>query len=259
MSITLGGTICIRNGELYDYCWRECIASMLPVCDQIVVSECDSEDNTREELEKIAKVEPKIKIVDYPYENPNGDAKWVMRWQNQAREHLDTEYNLQIDCDEVMMEGTKDAILAKLGGRPVSLRIRRNNFWKDAQHLIPDGECCAHEVIRVAPSYLWMPADVPVPEAQACMDIEQNALNIYCNHYGFLRKPEAFFKKERHLQTAFTGGYDPKLIEAEEKKTGRDWMMSGVVPWSDRLQPYKSRHPIFIHQWLRDRGYNPEP
>lgn len=255
MSITIGGTIIIRNGNVFDFPWVECILSMLPVCDQVVVSEGESSDSTRTDLEALAKQHPKIKIVDYPHATPNADPLWVMNWTNFAREHLDTEYHLQIDADEIMEEGARDKIMAKLGGRPVSLRIRRYNFWRDAQHLIPEGECCASEVIRVAPQYLWIPADIPVPQGQACMDIEQPALNIACYHYGFLRKPEAFFKKERFLQTAFTGGWDPKLEKAEAE--GGNLSSEGVVPWADRLQEFKGKHPSVIHRWLIDRGYTP--
>lgn len=207
---SIGAALCIYQGESHDFCFRETIQS-LPFCKEIAIAEGGSTDGTREVLEEMAKADSRIKIIDYPFSNPNGDALWVMNFYNRAREFLTTEYCITLDCDEVLEDGAGDKIQEKIGGRRVSLRCRRWNFWKDAQHLVPANKCLAAEVIRVAPSDLWIPADIPVPQGQACMDIEIPALNIQIYHYGFLRKRENFFKKERFLQTAFTGGYDPRL------------------------------------------------
>ncbi len=251
---SIGAALCLYNGESHDFCWRQTIES-LSFCQEIAIAEGGSTDGTREALEQMAKADSRIKIVDYPFTKPNGDPLWVMNFYNHAREALSTQYCITLDCDEVIEEGAGDKIQEKIGGRNVSLVLRRWNFWKDAQHLVPYGVCLANEVLRVAPRWCWIPADVPVPQGQAAMDMMIPALGIQVFHYGFLRKREAFFKKEKFLQTAFTGGYDPKLEEAD--KAGGKWMEHpDLAEWQNRLETFTGKHPKIIHQWLKDRNYD---
>lgn len=251
---TLGATIALRNGIEYDFCFEECIASLLPVCEEIVVAESQSTDGTRARLEEMAKAEPKIKIYDYPYTNPVGDPCWVMNWTNFAREKLTTDYNIQMDADEVLHESAYDRIMSKIQGREVSLLCRRWNFWKDHRHLIPLGECCAAEVLRVCPTKYWLAADFPDSRGRESMDIQIGALDVCIYHYGFIRKRKAFFEKEEALQRAFFNDYDPNLKKAETYDG--NWMqMPGLCSWNDQIIEFNGPHPLVAHKWLTDRGY----
>src|SRR5258707_14401644 len=98
---TLGGFTMVRNGIALDYCFQEAIRSMLPICDQVVVSDCESTDDTRNVLEEMAKAEPKLKIVDYKWTDPRADAAWFPRWINDTRQRLETDYCTYTDADEV--------------------------------------------------------------------------------------------------------------------------------------------------------------
>lgn len=259
MPKSLGATICIRNGIAYDFCFVECIESLLPICDEIIVAYQVGTDDTRDVLDQISSRNPKIKIHTYDQHlNPSHYGDYVMDWTNWARERLKTEYHIQLDADEVLHEDSYGFIwdhMQAAESREASVRVQRWNFWEDAQHMIPFGEVCGHEVIRIGPTRLWMPADVPHPKGQAMMNMERIDLRIKIHHYGFLRKPEAFFAKEKFLQTAFTGGYD-KQFDALEAK--RDWMNKLQASWKTRpLEKYNGSHPKVIHRWLYDRGYTP--
>ena len=217
---TLGAALCIRDGVKYDFCFLECIRSLLPICDEVAVGFQETGDGTVELLESLQSKYPKIKLYEYPLDNPSRDWDWVMNFTNWVRERLNTEYCIQMDMDEVLHENSYALIQPYLEKHhPCSLRVQRWNFWRDAKHMIPFGKVCGHEVIRIGPANLWMPADTPHPKGQPMMNIEKIALNIHVHHYGFLRRPEAFFQKEKFLQTAFTGGYD-KQLDAIEAKAG---------------------------------------
>ena len=246
---TLGCSIALWNGNKHDFCWRECIQSVLPICEQVVVAVIPGDDGTQEALVEMN--EPKLKVVEYESKIPKADGLWVMNWTNFAREHLTTDYNLQMDADEVLHQDSHEKLLSKLQGPEVSLLCQRWNFWNDPWHMIPFGHCCAHEVLRVAPTRCWLPADVPLPQGQEAMNLQVDAREIHIFHYGFLRKHEAFFQKERILQTAFTGGYDPLLDPAE--KEGRAW--TNVIQHPAPLEKFFGTHPKYAHEWLIERGY----
>jgi hypothetical protein len=254
MKKTLGATFVIRNGIDLDFCFVESLRSILPICQQVIVSDCESTDGTRDVLNELAREEKRIQIIDYPFTNPNGDPDWFVDWFNAARQHLTTDYHLQIDADEVLHEDSAGLITRRIQGKPLALTCRRWNFWKDHRHHIPFGHCCGHNVIRVAPANMWMPSDSPHPKGVGVMQMAVDATDINFCHYGFIRKPDAFYRKERGLQKAFNGSFDPRLDEAEHYKDG--WMnMPGLSAWWDKVQEYKGTHPEIIKPWLRERGY----
>lgn len=253
---TLGANVAIRNGDSLDFCWKECVGSLLPVCDQVVLCDQDSDDGTTDAMKEWVAREPKLKYVNYPFTNPKGDPDWVVNWTNWAREQMDTEWNLQLDCDEVLHEDCYDLLRSKIAdNREISLRVQRWNFWESCRTMIPFSKCLAHETIRVAKTKYWLPADFPHPKARAVMDMEVICLGIHLFHYGFLRHPKAFFKKEKFLQTAFTSGYDPQLDTTEQNK---DWMSNIKADWKSLpLEQFHGTHPKIAHEWLRERGYEP--
>ncbi len=263
MKHTLGGNVCIRNGEELDFCWELAVKSLLPVCAQVVICDSDSTDGTSQKIGEWAAREPKIKAVNYPWKDPRGDGMWVMDWTNWAREQLDTDYHFQLDADEILHDNAYAQIEMLLETtKPISILCWRYNFWRDAQHLIPPDKCCGHRVIRMAPTDLWLPADYPHEKGRAAMDIEIDCpLQIF--HYGFLRRREAFFKKERGLQRAFVNRYDPKL-ELAEKYPG-NWMAMPCISsptdnpadgWENDVRVFDGKHPVIAHDWLRARGYS---
>lgn len=245
----------IRNGISLDYCFEEAIKSMLPICEQVVISDCESTDGTREFLEEWAKNEPKLKVVTYPWTDPRGDHAWFPAWINATRANLTTDYVTYTDGDECWHTDAYPIIRQFMDEDKVMMAYRYN-FWRDAKHLIPVGHCLGVNVIRLAPNKPeWhLPSDYPTPQSA---EVSRRA--VYCKagvmHYGFLRKREHFFKKARAVARIFDGGtFDPRLENAE--KFEGNWMLAdGLSPWTDALDDFRGKHPQVIIQWLRDRGY----
>lgn len=266
MSITLGGNVVIRNGNQYDFPWRECIKSLLPVCDVVSVCEGQSTDGTQEALREWAKDEPKLSLCVWEWPFPKAtNGEFFLQWCNYNREHLQTAFQFQLDGDEIVSERSYEEIRRlKHDLRPeskISISMRRFNFYRDHKHLIPKGECLAAQVIRIAPQNMWLASDgydargVPVADMAAGSGIE-----IF--HYNWLRKREAYFAKEKALQEAWGGQYDERLAKAEKHQG--NWMtMPGVnAPdgigdgWENRLDDFKGEHPEIIKPYLRERGYS---
>lgn len=255
--MTLGGNVCIRNGIELDYCFREAISSLLPVCDEVVVCDGQSTDGTQEEIREWMKLEPKIKLCVYPWPDPKGDIDFWVNWLNYARLHVRSDFMIQLDADEVLCESSHPAIseIRSLSyPQYFSVWCDRLNFWGDSQHLIPHGVCLGDRVIRVAPQNVWMPSDGPHPNGGECVGMARGwkkPITIF--HYGFLRKPDAFFKKARSLQQFFWNSYDKRLADVEGDP---NWARNiKDVEWTDKLVPYTGNHPTCARGWLKERGY----
>ena len=262
--ITIGGNVCVRNGNSLDYCWKEAVQSLLPVCDVVVICDGESDDGTKEEIDQLVNSDKRIQTCTYAWPNPKGDPDFWVRWLNFGREHIRADFQIQLDADEVLSERSYPAIEALRRRADARMRFsawfQRYNFWRDAQHLIPHGVCCSHRVVRFAPQNVWLPSDGPNPKGDEAvgMAIESPA-EIF--HYGFLRERDAFFKKAKALQSYFFNSYDSRLAAAEERvqileaegKPG-NWMDHCGMEWLDELIPFYGHHPVIMKPWLEQRG-----
>lgn len=255
--MTLGGNVCIRNGNELDYCWREAVASLLPVTDEVVVCDGMSTDGTQEEIREWITREPKIKLCVYPWKDPKGDIDFWVNWLNFCRIHVRSDFMIQLDADEVLSERSYPAVLKikeMLYPQYFSVWCSRYNFWRDEKHLIPPGVCLSDRVIRIAPQNVWLPSDGVHRNGGEAVGMARDwKEQIQIFHYGFLRKPEAFFKKARALQGYFFDSYDYRLANVENDPK---WMETiKEVEWIDRLIEYNGPHPIIAQPWLKERGF----
>lgn len=253
----IGANIPLRNCIELDYPFRECIASLLPVCDVVSVCDGQSTDGTQEEIREWMKREPKLSLCVYEWKEPKGDPSWFVDWLNYGRQHVTADFQFQLDADEVLSElsyGYIEWLKAKPATDRFTVACNRLNFWRDHRHLIPHGQCCGHEVVRIAPVGLWLASDGYDPRGEEAASLAMK-LGIDIMHYGFLRRREAFFKKEKLLQGYFFNSYDPRLEKAET--VPGNWMESeGVTGWENNLIDFAGPHPKVAQAWLNERGYN---
>jgi hypothetical protein len=95
----------IRNAVRYDYPIAEAISSVLPLCDKFIVVVGNSEDNTRNLIERIDPV--KIKIIDSVWnENLRAGGAVLAEETNKAIDALPEDYTwaFYIQADEVVHE-----------------------------------------------------------------------------------------------------------------------------------------------------------
>jgi len=262
----ISGYVCVRNGDALDYCFRLAVSSLLGVCDEVVVSESESTDGTREFLDDWASREANLRIVNYPWPNPKGDIKWWTNWLNHARAQLKYPMQLALDADEMLDPASYPAVLAA-AERGECRWFERLNFWRDAQHLCPHGRVCGEQVVRLGPTELWMCSDEPHPEGEPELRIRagwppnaDRSLRIF--HYGFLRKEKAFIEKVRTVNGAFFDTFDDRVAKAEQ--AGTPWVdevfhseVHDGVTINLPLLPFNENHPKLAHEWLRNRGYTP--
>lgn len=250
----ISGYVCVRNAELLDYCVVEAVSSLIPICDEVVVSDGESTDATREMVASIG--DSRVRVITYPWPYPHCDDKFLVKWLNWTRGHLSYDYQITLDADEVLSPASYGIVdeLARVGGRACAI-FSRLNFWQDAQHLAPLNTVCGDTVARCGPTNLYMTSDEPFPAASPNvreLATEIHGLTIF--HYGFLRRPEAFMRKSHEVQNMFMGSVDNRILEMEaagKKWTERDYFEGAA------LRPFHGQHPPVAHKWLLERGHTP--
>lgn len=247
--------ICASNAVKLDYCLRESAISLIPVCDELVLSIGPSDDGTREIAEELESMDSRVRILDYPDPLPNREITWWVKWLNWTRERLSFPMQLTLDADEVLYPSAYQPLrdAAKKGE---CKWLKRHNFWGDVHHLAPYGRVCGEQVVRLAPTDLWMCSDEPHPEGEAEIRLKAgwppNAPDeLQIAHLGFLRRPSAFTEKVRVVNGAFFGGSDDRVERAAQE--GVHW--STYVDHGLPLLPWSGTIPEVAHQWLKDRGH----
>lgn len=255
--MTLGGNVVIRNGNTLDFCWRESVKSLLPVCDKVLICDGESTDGTQEEIREWCQREPKLVLCVWPWPNPKGWADWFVEWINYARQHVPCDWQIQLDADEILSERSHAELRQFIEGGKRTAVCTRYNFWRDHRHLIPEGQCLGKYVVRVAPQNLWLASDGYHSKGEEAAGLSvKTGIEIF--HYGFIRKSKEFFQKERLLQDYFFGSYDPRLVTAENWTEGKSWMdHPDVSAYARNPDEYLGYHPEVIHQWLIERGMQP--
>lgn len=256
--VGVSGYTIVRNALSLDYCVEAAIASLLPICDEVVVCDSNSTDGTDEMLAIIASKEPKVRVINRPWPSPHGQPTWFVEWINWTRGHLRYSHQLQLDADEVLGPESHAPIRHALK-TDACLWFKRLNFWSDAQHIAQSGDGglgIGDGVARFGRTEFWMPSDEPhevEPEIRKrsltyrlCPDPN---LNIY--HYGFLRLPHAFIAKSRACLEAWFATKDERI---ERAAAGEEHWMTHVS-FEKPLIPFKGKHPECIRAWLWARGY----
>ena len=249
----LTGIVPVRNGEELDYCWRLAVASLLPVCEEVIISDGESTDGTYQAALAWAKEDPKLKVLRWPWPNPVGDHWFLTKWLNWTQAQASYDMILHLDADEALDRAGDHRIRLAVEKRE-SLWFHRINLWKDPQHEAPHGTVCAHLVVYLGPGEYPAVSD-NVYDGGRDPEIKENAkqhdsLRIW--HLGFLRDKRKFLKKWRTESTYLLNTVDPRCGQCEE--SGEDWVE--VTMWKDRqLIEHGLTIPADLRPWLIERGH----
>lgn len=251
MSKTLTGITFIRDGERYDYCYRETIKCLSEFWDEVIVVECGSTDGTIKGFSGIYIDKPNVSIVSLPaimWEMTKGKEK-LNYFQNIAAGLVQTDYQFLLQCDEILHENSYGAVREAMELGHEGYLCRRYNYWGDTNDKIlcvdNDRHPCSPVVIRLAKRGYLSYDDGENIGAQA----DDSLINkIRIHHVGFIRKKEIMKSKVIMMQEEVFGvNHDSKLDGSEIFHPER-WF----GPDTD-LMPVPEPHPKVIQDWIKNR------
>jgi hypothetical protein len=254
MSKTLGGSLFIRNGDKFDYCYKESIKCLLEFCDKVSVCVCTGGfgDNTHHEVWKIKEANPDKMIVrffaDKEWEEMSFHGKYRLSiFTNYAIEMLDTDYVFNLQGDEIVDPSSYPYIRQAMEEGFEGYVCERVNLWGSpyTQLNVPqERKPCSTEIVRLAKAYYRAYDDAESLAAQSAFHY-MSKIKIW--HMGFVRKREVHPAKIREMQgNIFKCGVDSKL-EGMEVFDSTKWF-SG-----DDLIPIQGELPPLIQQWAKER------
>lgn len=253
--MTLGGSLFIRDGIKFDYCFDLSIENLLAFCDKVSVVDAGSTDGTVEVLHDL---EAKHKNLSVLYLEPEewektkgmGREKLCV-FTDMAIARLDTDYNYYQQSDEITHEKSFEHIRQAIQTGQEAYMIKRINLWATPylylnvpQNRLP----CSTEIIRLAKTKYRSIGDAESLDAQCVMDYVSD-IRMY--HMGFVRKKEVMKSKIINMQCGVfeMENYDDKLDKTEYFNPYAYFEEKDLAPIDEPL-------PEIIQTWAFSRYIN---
>lgn len=254
--MTLGGSIFVRNGVKYDYCFKESILSLLEFCDEVSCVVVEGEDETVSIVKQLESENEKLKVTYLPqseWDAQQGKAQSKLCYFTDiAISKLTTDYNFYQQADEIMHESCYNKIREVIKSGQPAYFCTRINLWQSPylQLNVPQNrKPCSTEIIRLAKTEFRSYGDaesLAVPTADySCV----NDIRMY--HMGFVRKRDIMKAKVINMQEGVfeMGSHDVKLDGSDIFHPER-WF----DPKED-LKPIDEPLPTLIKNWAKERVY----
>jgi hypothetical protein len=254
MNRTLGGSLFIRNGEKFDYCYIESIKCLLEFCDKVVVCAIPTMDGTIDKMQVAFnnELESKKLVVrcepDVFWNHMDFHNKYRLSiFTNYAIEMLDTDYVFNLQSDEILDPSSYEYVRQAVQEGYEGYLCTRINLWGSpyTQLNVPHNrKPCSTEIVRLAKT-CYRAYDDAESIAAPVEDKFLDKIKIW--HMGFVRKREIHPDKIREMQgNIFKCGVDEKL-------TGMEVFDSTKWFGPEDLVPIEGELPPLIRQWAKER------
>lgn len=257
---TLGGVLFVKDGDKYDYCYRESLRCLLDLCDQVIVVCVESEDDTIRECEKICISHicnsHVIKIDRELWDATKDMGKLRLSYfSNIGIANLYTDFVYYQQADEVTSEDSFSFIREAINalGRNDAYMVRRINLWNTPyQELIAENPPCSNYVIRLARNKPTVRC-VDDAESLAVENLSYNYIDkIDLFHLGFVRNRKIMVDKVKMMQQGVfnMSDYDKRLDASEEFQPLAYFR-------EDQLRPIHKPLPKYVQRWAEIRSPKP--
>lgn len=252
MKVT-GFTI-IRNAIKYDYPVVEAITSVLPVCDEFLVSVGNSDDGTLELIKSINS--PKIKIMESVWDDTLREGGKLLSIEtNKAFDAIgkDSTWCFYIQSDEVIHEKYHSAIIE-------GMKAHAEN--KEVEGLLFDYIHFYGDYNHVGNSRKWYRNEIRIirndknirsyKDAQGFRKLDGTKLNVKkidaaIFHYGWVKPPKAQQSKQENFH---------KMWHNDE------WMKKNIADVEefdyskiDSLEEFKGTHPSVMKKRVSEQNW----
>jgi glycosyltransferase involved in cell wall biosynthesis len=238
----VSGFTFIRNAEQFDYPVVEAIRSILPLCDEVVVAVGDSADKTRE---IIAKIDPKIRIIDTVWDDSLREGGAVLAVETNKAFHAcaaDSDWCFYIQGDEVFPEYYLDTVqramlFFKDDKRVEGFLFNYHHFYGSYDYVGASNAWYAEEIRIIRNDRnIYSYKDAQGFRINSNEKLKVVKLPVWMHHYGWVKDPRAMQEKQETFN---------KLWHDDE------WMEKNVVKKDafsyeqhmKQLTRFKGQHP----------------
>ncbi|MFH1005659.1 MAG: glycosyltransferase family 2 protein [Bacteroidota bacterium] len=249
----VSGFTIVRNGIKFDYPIVEAIQSILPICDEMIVSVGNSDDETLALIRNI--LSPKIKIIESVWDDSLRENGKVLAVETNKAYHSispDSDWAFYIQADEVFSEKDmpkiKSAMEKYLHDEKVEgLLFNHMNFYASFDYIANSRKWCKNE-IRVIRN------DKRISSYKDAMSFRKNDEKLKVKfvdatiyHYGWVKHPETQQRKRNEFE---------KLWHNDE------WIKKYIVTNTefdytkiDSLKLFKGEHPAVMYERIRRQNW----
>jgi hypothetical protein len=249
----VSGFTFIRNAIKYDYPVVEAITSILPLCDEFVVAVGNSEDSTRELIERIGS--PKIRIIDTVWDDNLREGGRVLALEtDKAFDALspDSDWAFYIQGDEVIheqfFEPLKQAMLKWKDHPEVEGLLLNYRHFYGSYDFVGDSRKWYRKEVRIIRNDKSIRS---YRDAQGFrkddrpLNVKQVDATMY--HYGWVKPPEAQQAKQENFNKLW---HDDSWVEKNIPKTdGFDYSKIDSLARFTDTHPNVMLNRISRHNW----------
>lgn len=250
----VSGFTFVRNAVKYDYPVVAAINSILPLCDEVIVSVGNSDDDTLALIQSIGS--PKIKITHSVWDDSLKEGGRILAVEtDKAFAHVspDADWAFYIQADEVVHEKDYDTIKAAMQqykDRPEveGLLFNYTHFFGSYDY-VGDSRAWYKNEIRVIRNDKNISS---YRDAQGFrkqgekLRVKPITADIY--HYGWVKDPEA---QARKLNNSFQL-YHGADAERVKQRVAMEQFDYGVV---DSLAKFKGTHPATMQSRIKEKNW----
>lgn len=208
----ISGFSIVRNAILLEYPFIESVESILPFCDEFIIACGDSEDATPELCDALSRKYPdKVKVVHsvWQKEKQSGGGQ-LKRQTDEALAYCKHDWCFYIQADEVFLESDfhhLQPLLEKAtrDDRVDGILFNYLHFYGSYSYQI-EGRNWYRKEVRLFKNYRGIEA---FRDAQGFrkkgnpLTVLESPARIF--HYGYVRSPESFQKKQREMDNWWGG------------------------------------------------------
>ena len=259
----ISGFSMVRNATKLYYPVRASIESILPIVDEFVIAlgNCDADDHTLEEIQKIQSDKIKIIHTEWNIEKYPGGGEYAHQ-TDIAKEHCKGDWFFYLQSDEVIHEKYLPTIRNRcselLKNKAVEgLLFNYRHFWGNYSHYIVSHAWYPKEirVIRNNPEiHSWRDAQsfrripyfdgINYFQKENTYKLKVAEVNAYVYHYGWVRPPELMQKKRVSFETHMQGNEKTASIFKDEPDVFDYGNLS-------KLFVFKESHPEVMEDFIK--------
>lgn len=259
----LTGHLIIRNGDYYDYCWREAVESIIEWCDEFVLLEAHSDrDDTYEHCLTLAEKHPNLRVIRGEWEDgePKGyEYRRLARLTNQCIEACETKWNWAIQGDEAYHEQGIESVRhivegrTRWGSKPMAAMFRFIHLVGNPQTQFPFVYQASIRMARTDSTWRSDNDGWRMHFTDKADDFQIHMEYPVCFHYGKLGHPMKKLIKQADFQMLFTshGFPDQRVLDMVEDGGGMNYAYLFEATMNEGLfTPYTGTHPAVMKDWL---------